>query len=236
MLPMLPNMLTLLNLLSGCLGIVFVFTGEPYNAIFCVGLSLAFDFLDGLMARVLRQNHPLGGDLDSLADIVSFGVLPGIMYWQMLSGLDWSNQLPWIVFSGFLFTLTGAYRLARFNVMHSTQTHFSGLPIPSSAIFVTGLYWVAHSPSCADCASAFINPWVLLISILFLSYLMVSRLPHFSFKMKKLGWKGKEIQWIYLGLVLIMVIFLREVAVSLAVVLYVFLSLVYFSIRPHPTG
>lgn len=232
---MLPNILTLLNLFSGCLGIVFVFSSQPFAAIFCVGLSLIFDFMDGMVARVLKQNHPLGGDLDSLADVVSFGVLPGMMYYQMLSGLEWSSKFPWLVFSGFIFTLFGAYRLARFNVMHSSQSHFSGLPIPSAAIFVSGLYLVAHSQSCMNCASLFINPYVLLLSIIFLSYLMVSSLPHFSFKMKNFTWKGQEIQWIYLMLVIVLVAVAREVAVSLAVAFYVFLSLVYFSLRPLPS-
>jgi CDP-diacylglycerol--serine O-phosphatidyltransferase len=191
--------------------------------------------MDGMVARVLKQNHPLGGDLDSLADVVSFGVLPGMMYHQMLSGLEWSSKFSWLIFSGFIFTLFGAYRLARFNVMHSNQSHFSGLPIPSAAIFVSGLYLVAHSESCKSCASLFINPYVLLLSIVFLSYLMVSSLPHFSFKMKKLTWKGQEIQWIYLLVVIALITLLREVAVSLAVAFYVFLSLVYFSLRPLPS-
>ncbi|MBK8502042.1 MAG: CDP-diacylglycerol--serine O-phosphatidyltransferase [Saprospiraceae bacterium] len=231
---MVPNILTLLNLFSGCLGIVFAFTDQASQAIFCVGLSLLFDFLDGMIARILKQSHPLGGDLDSLADVVSFGVLPGGMYYHMLSGLAFSVSWNWIVFAGFIFTLFGAYRLARFNVMQGAQSHFSGLPIPSAAIFVTGLYWIDHSTACESCASAFINIYVILLSISFLSYLMVSSLPHFSFKMKKLGWKGQEIQWIDLMLVILLLLFLREVAISFAVVLYIFLSLVYFSLRPNP--
>ena len=132
---MVPNILTLFNLFSGCLGIVYAFTDQPYAAIFCVGLSLLFDFLDGLTARILRQQHPLGGDLDSLADVVSFGVLPGVFYYHLLSGLSVIDSNPWLVMSGFIFTLFGAYRLARFNVMHGAESHFSGLPIPSAAIF-----------------------------------------------------------------------------------------------------
>lgn len=221
--------MTLLNLFSGCAGIVFAFSDRPFGSIFCIGLSLVFDFLDGLTARLLKQQHPLGGDLDSLADVVSFGVLPGVMYYQMILGLGFN----WISFAGFVFTLFGAYRLARFNVMHGSDSHFSGLPIPSAAIFVTGLYWVDHSEACQSCASAFINPYVLLISIFILSYLMVSNVPHFSFKVKSIGWKGQEIQWTYLLLVVILALLLREVAVSLSIVLYIFLSLIYFSFRPN---
>ena len=228
MVRMFPNILTMCNLFSGCVAILLISTGKPFGAIFCVALSLLFDFLDGLFARLLKQNHPLGRDLDSLADVVSFGVVPGIMYYTLLSGLTWSNAFPWVVYTGFIFTVFGAYRLARFNVAHAKQDHFSGLPIPSAAIFVTGLYWIAHSASCQSCASAFINPSVILLSIAFLSYLMVSELPHFSFKMKRFGWKGSEIQWIYLFLVIVLIFVVGEVAVSLSIVLYVFLSLVYF--------
>jgi CDP-diacylglycerol--serine O-phosphatidyltransferase len=154
----------------------------------------------------------------------------------MLAGLPVSLSWNWIVFTGFIFTLFGAYRLARFNVMQGTQSHFSGLPIPSGAIFVTGLYWIEHSTACESCASAFINIYVILLRIGLLSYLMVSGLPHFSFKMKKLSWKGQEIQWIYLMLVIVLLIFLKEVAISFAVVLYIFLSLVYFSILPNSSS
>lgn len=230
---MIPNILTLLNLFSGCLGIVFTFTGQSTGVILCMGFSLLFDFLDGLMARLLKQQHPYGGDLDSLSDVVSFGVLPGVMYYQLLSSLSLIQILPWIAFAGFVFTLFGAYRLARFNVMHGSELHFSGLPIPSAAIFVTGLYWIDQSNGCESCASAFINPYVILTSIILLSYLMVSSLPHFSFKVKGMGWKGQEIQWVYLFLVTILVFLVKEVAVSLSIVLYVFLSLVYFTFRPN---
>lgn len=230
---MIPNLLTLLNLFSGCVGIVLAFTGHPFGVIWCIGLSLLFDFLDGLMARLLNQQHPLGGDLDSLADVVSFGVLPGVMYYHMIRGLEGIDQFAWLPFAGFVFTLFGAYRLARFNVMHGSENFFSGLPIPSAAIFVTGLYWIDHSARCANCASAFINIYVLLISIFSFSYLMISSVPHFSFKVKGVGWKGQEIQWIYLFLVILLALFLREVAVSLAIVLYIFLSMAYFSFRPN---
>ncbi|NND31286.1 MAG: CDP-diacylglycerol--serine O-phosphatidyltransferase [Saprospiraceae bacterium] len=233
MIPMLPNVLTLLNLFCGCLGIVFAFTDRPIFAIGSVGLCLLFDFLDGLMARALNQQHPLGADLDSLADVVSFGVLPGVMYFQMLSGLSISESLPLLIYTGFIFTLFGAYRLARFNVVQRDSGHFTGLPIPSAAIFVSGLYLIDHSGNCESCSSAFINPPVLLLSIMLLSFLMVSSLPHFSFKIKKLSWKGLEIQWIYLVLVVVLAVLLREVAVSLAIVLYIFLSLAYFSFRPN---
>ena len=226
---MIPNILTLLNLFSGCIGLVYVFTEQFYGAILCVGFSLLFDFMDGLMARLLKQQHPYGGDLDSLADVVSFGVLPGAMYYSVISGLPLVEPIPWMVFVGFIFTLFGAYRLARFNVMHGSEAHFSGLPIPSAAIFVTGLYWIDHSPGCESCASAFINPYVIFGSIFFLSYLMVSSLPHFSFKVKGMGWRGQEIQWIYVILVLCLILLVKEVAVSLSIVLYVFMSLIYFS-------
>ncbi len=229
----LPNLLTLCNLFCGCLALVFILSERPFPALFCLGLALIFDLLDGLIARALMQANELGKQLDSLADVVSFGVVPGAMYYQLLGHLQISENLPFIAFAGFLFPLFGALRLARFNIEHLQKTHFTGLPIPSAALFVAGLYLIAHSTSCTQCASMFINPYVVLFSLLLLCWLMVSNLPHFSFKMKKISWQGHQVQWIYLFLVLVCVLFLREASVSLAIVLYIFCSLVYYSFAPN---
>ena len=234
MVRVLPNVLTLSNLFSGCLSIVFIFADRPLAAIMCVGLCLLADFLDGLVARILRVNQPIGIQLDSLSDVVSFGVVPGVMLYQMLhqtNALDApiADILP---YTAFLFPLFGAYRLARFNIQAGSGDFFSGLPIPAAAVYFTGLYLLANASSCEQCARIFINPVVLLLSLVLFCYLMVSTLPHFWFKFKTLSWTGHQVQWIYIIMVLILIILLREASISLAIVLYVFLSLLHFSIRP----
>lgn len=231
----LPNLLTLCNLFSGCVAIVFIFTGRPLAAVICVGLSLVADFFDGMVARLLRVDHPMGVQLDSLADVVSFGVVPAVMLFHMLKGLNdvlgpFQVVLPFVAF---IFPLFGAYRLARFNLGSGPNDYFSGLPIPAAALFFTGLYLVAHSSSCLSCADIFVNPIVLLLSLTLFSYLMVSSLPHFSFKFKKLSWSGHRIQWLYLILVVMLILLLKEASISLAIVLYVFLSLLHYSYTPN---
>ncbi len=225
----LPNILTLLNLLSGCCGLIFVMQDRARDAILCIALSLIFDFLDGLVARLQGKLQPLGKELDSLADVVSFGALPGAMLFQIFQGLDVTPG--WLSFSGFLVTLFGALRLARFNLTEAKAPHFEGLPIPSSAIYITGLYWLNQFSSCMDCSGIFINTWFLTGSIIVLSYLMVSSHPHFSFKFKQLSWRGNEVQWMYLLLVIPMIFLLRELAITMAIVLYVLLSLIYFTFQ-----
>jgi len=224
----LPNILTLLNLYAGCLGIYFVYAERPSAALFALGASLIFDFFDGMAARLLNKSGPLGVELDSLADVVSFGVLPSAMLFTLLRGLGslqvgWPSFLPYLAFA---LTLFGAYRLAKFNIDQREADHFFGLPVPSAAIFFAGLYWLAHSSDCSSCATTFINPYVMMISLVFICYLMISDLPHFNLKMKELKWKGQEIRWIFMIMVVLLAFFLKQAAVPFAIVLYIFLSLV----------
>ncbi len=230
----LPNILTLANLLSGCVGMALIFGEHHIYAVLCVGLSLLFDFLDGLSARLLGKVNPIGRELDSLADVVSFGALSGCMYYVMLSDQVWAGMplgsvLP---YAGFAFTVFGALRLARFNLDNRKADHFFGLPIPAAALFVTGLYWLHVAPDCAACTTIMLNPYSLLISLALISTLMVSNVPHFSLKVQRVGWAGQEVQWIYLGLVIVLFAVLGLAAIALAIVLYIFLSLVKFSFFP----
>ncbi len=228
-----PNTLTLSNLFAGCLGIYFVFHDRPRFAILSVGFSLLFDYLDGFVARLLNQSDPIGKQLDSLADVVSFGVVPGCMLFQMISTLDigdtvLSNVAP---FFAFLFPVFGARRLAKFNLDTRSADYFYGLPIPSAAIFIVGLYWISVGEDCASCASVFINPYTLFGCLLVLCYLMVSDLPHFNLKFRGLTWKGQEVKWIYILVILASILFLKKVAIPLAIALYIFFSLGFYGLR-----
>ena len=227
----LPNIITLLNLYAGCLGIYFVYEERPLMALFAIGLSLLFDFFDGLAARLLDKSGPLGVQLDSLADVVSFGVLPSTMLFSLLQSLPELQDayFSYIPFLAFILAVFGAYRLAKFNIDQRDADHFFGLPIPSAAIYFAGLYWLAHASDCLTCASAFINPYVLVVSLIFICYLMISDMPHFNLKMKGLSWKGQEIKWLFIALVVVLAFFLKQAAVPFAVVLYIFLSLIYSS-------
>lgn len=227
---MVPNLLTLGNLISGCLSIVFVLHDFPTAGLICVAISLLLDFLDGLVARALGVSSEIGIQLDSLADVISFGVAPAIMMFDLLFSMNSNYELA---FTAFLIPAFGAFRLARFNVEQSSTSHFSGLPIPAAAVYFCGLFWLNHTTYCTTCQSPFSHPAFLLVSILLISLLMVSRRPHFSFKVKSLTWKGNEYQWTYLFIVLVSIPFLKTLAASFSIVLYVFLSLLWSS-RMHP--
>ena len=167
----------------------------------------------------------MGVQLDSLADVVSFGVLPGSMLFVLLQSQDMysGTLMQYLPFSAFVFPVFGAYRLAKFNLDDRVADHFYGLPIPSAAIYLAGLYWVQQGNSC--CAGIFTNPIVLLVSLLLLCYLMVSDMPHFNLKFKSLAWRGQKIKWIYLMCVVLLLIVLREAGIPLSIVLYILLSL-----------
>ena len=224
----LPNILTLCNLLAGLLGIYFVFEQRPHAALLAMTLALIADYFDGLAARLLRRNNTIGKDLDSLADVVSFGALPSFMLFSLLNEViqstgGWISFLP---FLSFAFALFGALRLAKFNQDERVADYFFGLPIPAAAIFVAGMYSLHHGQDCASCAGIFINPLFLNTSLVLLCILMVSDLPHFNLKFSSLAWKGQEVKWSFVILLLPMAVFLREIAASFAVVLYIFISLV----------
>lgn len=223
---MIPNLLTLGNLISGCLSIVLVLHDLPIAGLVCIAISLILDFLDGLVARALGVSSEIGIQLDSLADVISFGVAPGIMIFDLL--YTESSSYP-LAFTAFLIPAFGAYRLARFNVEQASTSHFSGLPIPAAAMYFCGLFWLNHSINCSTCQSPFSHPAFLLISVVLISILMVSRSPHFSFKMKSLSWKGNAYQWSYLIIVLASIPFLKTLTASFSIVLYIFMSLLWSS-------
>ena len=229
----LPNILTLCNLFAGLMGIYFVMAGQPFAALMAIAISLCADYLDGMTARLLHTKQLIGKDLDSLADIVSFGALPSFMLLTLFREVSIGppQAMIYLPFSSFLFTVFGALRLAKFNQEQRSADHFFGLPIPAAATYLAGLYWLHHSASCLHCATAFINPLVLSISLIMLCALMISDLPHFHLKLNAIRWKGHEIRWIFIILVLPLVLLLKQVAIPFSIVLYIFLSLIFYARR-----
>ena len=230
----LPNLFTLINLLLGCSGIYFVFHQEPTLAIIAIGGSLLMDFLDGTIARAMHVSHPVGVELDSLADVISFGVLPSSMLLVLLQQSELDNIHPWLPLVAFIFAGMGAMRLAKFNIDERPSHHFYGLPIPAAAIYLAGLYW--SSISSGDGLFWIFNPYFLLLSLLSLSYLMLSNIPHFHFKVQSLGWRGQEIKWIYLVVVLVAILLFRELGISIAIVLYTLFSWLTVSMEKNKSA
>ncbi len=225
-----PNAITCGNLVSGCLSILFLSLNMPVKAAVMIFVAGLFDFFDGFTARLLHVHSPIGADLDSLSDAVSFGVAPGfIMHWLMSRAFDLPS-LSWLGISlfpcaAFLLPVFSAIRLAKFNVDDTQKTLFRGLPAPGMAIFIASLpLMLAQTGHLTD---GVIGYWACLGMTLIFSFLMVCRLRFFSFKMKSVQWKGNEVRWIFLIVAVVAVAVFRFIALPFVMVFYVLLSIFF---------
>lgn len=220
MMKQLPNIITCMNLFSGCVGVWFAFNGNFEGATLAILFSAVFDFLDGMTARLLKAYSEIGKQLDSLADMVSFGVVPGAMVFSMLS----VEGMQIYAFLAFLIPVFSGLRLAKFNVDERQTTSFIGLPTPANAIFWAGLS-VAFSTWLEK------NPYVLIGIILVFSYLLVAEIPMFSLKFKNLSWKDNKLQFIFLGGCVVIIAFLLKKSVAPLILWYILLSIVEIFIK-----
>lgn len=226
-----PNLLTLGNLLSGCLGLVFVMQGNLLWASACIGVSLVFDFLDGFLARLLQAYSEIGKQLDSLADMVSFGVLPSFMLLNLVEksctslcyyGLGGFYK-PYMVFA---LALASAYRLAKFNIDTRQSDQFIGVPTPANGLFIASIPVILYfQPSYATYILHFNG---LLVYAILMSYLMVSELPLLAFKFKTFGWTENQARYIFIIFCVISIILLKFVAIPLIVIAYIIFSGIVF--------
>ncbi len=222
-----PNLLTLSNLFFGCCALVLLFNDEPELVFVCVLLSNVADFLDGWLARKLGVDGELGKQLDSLADVVSFGVVPAAMMYHMLqlsaSGAD-PSLTYWLPFAGFLVAVFSALRLAIFNLDLSQSDSFRGLPTPANALWITGCYMsLVHGPGFM--ISALGHTWVLLLLTGISCFLLVSPLRLVKLKPGSPGTAAGLALWALLAAGIVLFIFLREAALTASVLLYILLSL-----------
>ena len=189
----LPNIITLINLFCGCLAVLFLFRHNIEAVLLCIGCSLLADFLDGFVARMLNSYSDMGKELDSLADMVSFGFLPGCIMFYMLQGGN-LDQIETYALAGFLITLFAALRLAKFNIDTRQTDTFMGMPTPSATLLISGLLWLYSQDMMIQ---LFQTPYLLIITVV-VSILMVVDIPMFSLKFKGFSWKGNEIRYIFL--------------------------------------
>jgi len=224
-----PNIITLLNLFFGCCALASVLYGQFVQAFFFSFASGVADYLDGMFARALKVKSPLGQQLDSLADMVSFGVVPGaIIYMLLVKGLSDPDVLPieltLAASPAFLITMFAAIRLALFNIDTRQTENFIGMPTPSCAMYTVGLMLVYHYDS-FGLAGLTTNPIFLYPNIFILCWLMVAEFPMFGLKFKNLTWAGNEIRFIFAALSLALVVWLREASLSLIIIAYVLFSI-----------
>lgn len=224
----LPNFLTCCNLLCGCFGIVFVLEGREIPAAYFVWLAGVFDFFDGFAARMLKVTSSIGKELDSLADVVSFGILPALVMYKMISTSSDSSALPYI---GFTIAVFSALRLAIFNVDETQRDSFRGLNTPANTIFITSL------PLLYNQVGRWLYEPVVLVSItLLFSFLLVSRIEFFAFKFKSFRWEDNKMRFTFLLLAVLLLISLQYLAVPIVILLYIVFSLLdsYVFRRPKP--
>ncbi len=209
-----PNTITSLNLFSGSVGVVMAFQANYQIALACMLLAAVFDFCDGLAARALHAYSSIGKELDSLADVVSFGFLPATMVYQMLTVASDNAYLP---FAAYIITVFSALRLAKFNVDERQTSSFIGLATPANAIFWAGLVASYHS-------YAEIYPYAVIVLILLMSFLLVAEVPFFSLKFKNLKWKDNSIRFIFLIVSVVLLLVLRLDAFMWIILAYILMA------------
>ncbi|MFL9844930.1 CDP-alcohol phosphatidyltransferase family protein [Flavobacterium rhizosphaerae] len=233
-----PNIVTLLNLSSGLIALIYAFNTHWQLAFFWVCMGIFFDFWDGFLARVLDVKSEMGLQLDSLADMVTSGVVPGLIMYQMLSGiadnsperynLSYDNYyLGLLPYLGFVITLASGYRLAKFNVDTRQTDSFIGLPTPANALFILSLPVIqSHSDGNGFVFDLLSNPYIL-VGICFLSAFMLNApVRLFSLKIKYFNWATNKTQIIFLIVSVIVLSFLQYTAIPLIILFYVLLSVI----------
>lgn len=225
-----PNAITCGNLVSGCLSLLFIGSGMPVKAALMILVASLFDFLDGLAARALNAHSPIGADLDSLSDVVSFGVAPGLIMCYIMYNAPDAPMVPVLNINlmtclAFLLPVFAAVRLARFNVDDTQKTGFRGLPTPAMALFVASLQLALAQMGHAR--NGVLGFWACLGITLIFSFMMVSNLRCFSFKVKSVGWKGNEVRWIFLVAAVVSLVLFRWVALPFIIMLYILLSVFF---------
>lgn len=219
--------MTLLNLLSGVLAIICVFHYELYQASWFIILGAILDFGDGLVARLLRVHSELGKQLDSLADVVTFGVAPGLIGFQLLHS---AHSQEWYTFLPLMIPLFGALRLARFNIDLNQHDSFIGLPIPANALFWLSLpmiaYYQDNTPAALFDPAIIQNPVFIVSASVIFSVLMISNLKMMALKFKKFGWADNQFRYIFILLSGVLLVFFFFAAIPIILLLYILISII----------
>jgi CDP-diacylglycerol---serine O-phosphatidyltransferase len=244
-----PNLFTLLNLFFGCMAIVFalqtntviIYINEQYNSSFNIPeklnwaavfiiIAAVIDFLDGFVARLLKATSEMGKQLDSLSDVVSFGVAPAVIIYQLLrfsfareeNGLDVS--IIWLM-PAFIIACSAAYRLAKFNLATDQQYSFKGVPVPAVGLLIASFPLILHFNEISGINSFIMNKWFLYSLIVVVSYLMVSNIRMMSLKFPDFTLKSNMPKIILFIIAIIAALFLQWVAVPVVFIVYILLSL-----------
>lgn len=225
-----PNLITLLNLFCGCIALVFATKLAFEWAFWFVALGIFLDFFDGFFARLFKVSSPLGLQLDSLADMVTSGLVPGYVMFKMLSANTVYTD-TWVPFLGFVITLGSCFRLANFNIDTRQTDSFIGLPTPANALFILSLPLIAYSSSLIM-LDVLTNTWLLLAITFFSAYILNAEIPLFSLKVKDFSLDKNKLTFGFLAVSIVLLLFLQYTGVPLVILLYVLLSVINNKVGP----
>jgi CDP-diacylglycerol--serine O-phosphatidyltransferase len=214
----LPNLLTCGNLLCGCLGIICTLQYSTEFAAWFIWIACIFDFFDGFAARALKVTSPIGKELDSLADMVSFGVLPAVAMFQMIDIISSSQFLPYIAF---LLAVFSALRLAKFNIDENQKDGFIGLPTPANALFITSLMFL-KTPW-----DFFISNDLFLVAItVIFSYFLISPFELLALKFKTFAWSENKLRFTFIALAVLLLAIWQASALPFVILFYILISFI----------
>ncbi len=231
-----PNAMTSANLFCGTLALIYIGLGQIEPVLSLLGLGLFFDFFDGFAARALGVSSPMGKELDSLADMVSFGVVPGFIMARLImeaQGEPFLPESPFDLFAetpffliAFLIPVFSALRLAKFNLDERQSDSFFGLPTPANTLLIASFWMItAFSPESIG-TEILQNPWILIGLTLLSSFLLVSEIKLIALKFKSFAWKGNEFRYILILASLILFAVFQHISIPIIILLYFILSLV----------
>ncbi|MDI1256440.1 MAG: CDP-alcohol phosphatidyltransferase family protein [Flavobacterium sp.] len=221
-----PNTITLLNLFCGCIAVTFAFAHDFEMAFYFVCLGIFLDFFDGFFARLFKVSSPLGLQLDSLADMVTSGVVPGTVMYFMLKAASGMPDDSYFPFLGFIVTLGSCYRLANFNIDTRQTDSFIGLPTPANTLFILSLPLVKVNFDSLLVLELLTNQWVLLAIALFSAYVLNAEIPLFSLKIKKFSFKENTLQIVFLAISLLLLGFFQYLGLPLVIITYILMSVI----------
>lgn len=222
-----PNTITLLNLFCGCIAMIFVSNKNFEIAFLFVFLGIFFDFFDGFFARLFKVTGELGLQLDSLADMVTSGVVPGyVMYFLLMNSQHEISSSIYFPFLGFIITLGSCYRLAFFNIDTRQTDSFIGLPTPANSLFILSLPLVIQYSESLIVLEILTNQWILIFITAFSAYILNAEIPLFSLKIKKFTLKDNLLQIVFLTLSVLLLVFFQYAGVPLLIIGYILLSVI----------
>ncbi|WP_317168249.1 CDP-alcohol phosphatidyltransferase family protein [Blattabacterium cuenoti] len=225
-----PNIFTLLNLFCGCISIIFLQSKNFNDSAIYTLFSIIFDFLDGFFSRLIKIENLFGKELDSLADMISFGMVPSIIVFLLLEN---KTPIPFIEYLSFLISIFSACRLAKFNINNpDNKNHIMGLTTPVNTLFFSSISLIITNDPVPFIIEKKIIYLIVMLLMIFLScYLLVSKIPMFSFNFKNLSWKKNKIRYIFLLISIFLLLTLHMIALPCIIIFYIIISIYFHRLK-----